>query len=72
MPELVKKLAVPPEKRTNYDCKLIAGALHVFISSLAEFKEGLCILCQIDMAMPNSLSVSLLFLFINETSVQDL
>ena len=57
MPELVKKLAVPPEKRANDDCELIAGALHVFISSIAEFGEGLCILCQIDTALPNSLSL---------------
>lgn len=41
MPELVKKLGVPPEKRTNYDCKLIANALLAFISSIAEFKDGL-------------------------------
>ena len=43
IPELVKKLAVPPEKRTNYECGLIADALYVFISSIAPFKEGLCI-----------------------------
>ena len=41
MPELVKKLAVPPKKRTNYDTKLIADALYIFISSVAPFKEGL-------------------------------
>ena len=44
IPELVKKLAVPPEKRTNYDCGLIADALYVFISSIDPFKEGLCVL----------------------------
>ena len=43
--ELVKKLAVPPEKRTNYDCKLMADALYVFISSIDPFKEGLCVVC---------------------------
>ena len=41
IPELVKKLAVPPKKRTNGDRKLIADALYVFISSIAPFKEGL-------------------------------
>jgi len=40
IPELVKKLAVSPEKRTNIDRKLIADALYVFISSIAPFKEG--------------------------------
>ena len=55
MSELVKKLVVPPEKRTNDDCELIAGALYVFISSMAQFKDGLCILCQINTALPNFL-----------------
>ena len=42
--ELVKKLIIPPEKRTEYDCKLMAKALYVFISSVAAFKEGLLLL----------------------------
>ena len=46
MPELVKKLVVPPEKRTSDDCELIASALYVFILSIAEFEDGLCIVCQ--------------------------
>ena len=53
MPELVQKLAVPPEKRTNDDCELIAGALYVFITSMAAFKDGLCILPQLNTALPN-------------------
>ena len=44
IPELVKKLVVPPGKRTEDDCELMAGALHVFISSLPAFNEGLSIL----------------------------
>ena len=40
IPELVKKLIVLPEKRTEDDCKLMADALYVFISSIAAFKEG--------------------------------
>ena len=43
MPELVKKLIVPPKKRTAADCKLMASALHVFISSIPGFKDGLLI-----------------------------
>ena len=44
--ELVKKLLVPREKRTNYDCKLIGRALHTFVSSISAFKEGWCLFCQ--------------------------
>ena len=44
MPELVKKLIVPPGKRTEYDCKLMAKALYVFISSIPAFKDGLVLL----------------------------
>ena len=45
MTELVKKLTIPPEKRTEYDCKLMAKALYVFISSIAAFKDGLLVCC---------------------------
>ena len=31
------------KSRIDYDYKLIAGALYVFISSIAPFKEGLCV-----------------------------
>lgn len=41
LPELVKKLAVAPERRTKNDCKEIAGALFFYITSIAEFKGGL-------------------------------
>ena len=43
IPDLVKMLAVPPEKRIHYDCKLITDALYVFSSSIAPFKKGLCV-----------------------------
>lgn len=45
MPELVKKLIVPPEQRTNADCKLMADALYMFISSIGAFKEGALNFC---------------------------
>ena len=43
IPEVIKKLIVPPGKRTDEDCKLLADALYVFISSIPAFKEGLLI-----------------------------
>ena len=41
MPELVKKLNVPPLRRTNVDCQLMAEALYAFVTSMEEWKEGL-------------------------------
>ena len=40
IPELIKELKVPPEKRTESVCKKMAGALYAFIKSIPEFKEG--------------------------------
>ena len=59
IPELVKKLAVPPEKRTNYDCELMADALYVFISSIAPFNEGLCFFFAAKFTIHTSLTNSL-------------
>ena len=41
--ELVKKLIVPPGKRTDKDCRLMAHALFFFIASIPGFKDGLLI-----------------------------
>ena len=41
--KLVKKLIVPPGKRTDEDCQLMADALFFFISSIPAFKDGLLI-----------------------------
>ena len=43
IPELVKKLTVLPGKRTDEDCKLMAGALYAFVSSMEAWKDGLLI-----------------------------
>ena len=40
MPELIKELNVPPERRTKRACKKMAGALHAFIRSIPAFKVG--------------------------------
>ena len=41
IPELVKKLNVPPARRTDVDCKLMADALFNFVSSMEAWKDGL-------------------------------
>ena len=41
--ELVQKLIVPPGKRTYEDCRLMAGSLHAFVSSIEAWKDGLLI-----------------------------
>merc|ERR1719174_2895117 len=38
--ELVKSLIVPPRKRTDEDCRSMAGALHAFVSSMDAWKDG--------------------------------
>ena len=43
IPELVKKLTVPPARRTDVDCKLMADALYAFVSSIEAWKDGLLI-----------------------------
>ena len=43
MPELVKKLNVPPLRRTNVDCQLMAEALYAFVTSMEAWKDGLLI-----------------------------
>ena len=43
MPELVKKLHVPPGKRTSADCQLMADALYDFVTSMEAWKDGLLI-----------------------------
>ena len=75
MPELVNKLAVPPGKRTEEDCNLMATALYVFVLSIAACKDGLLISSQhANMALLSSLSPpppSPVFLTFDEKYSQD-
>ena len=41
--ELIKKLIVPPGKRTDENCQSMADALHAFVSSMDAWKDGLLI-----------------------------